>query len=284
MLSRIWELSHASVCKLSFINERGVIIDSLTGFKVNNSLITSEFAFYITKAKEVNIRFVGADANTVCASINIDYNEFITDLKIGYSNNNADYAIFKIDFPEFKAIPSLNLSLSKKFCIGKQVAILGYNCDNNNLSLKAATISSFTKNSKGINYMVIDGLSSVGNSGSPVIDIETNQVVAIISKRSSSAATEYKKIHDVIASNLNELKQIKGSMNLGGIDPIQIIIANQNQIKLLANNLYKHTASSTTHAILLDNIISYFNDKAIVEQFSIENKKELQLLDSYSES
>lgn len=284
MLTDIWKHCHASVCKLSFINERGVTIDSLTGFKVKDSLITSEFAFYIPKAKEVNIRFVGADANTVTASINIDYAEFLTDLKIGYTNNNADYAIFNLNFSEFAEIPSLSLCLNNDFSIGNRVAILGYADESCNLSLKAATISSFTKNSKGISYMILDGLSSVGNSGAPVIDPFTMQVVSIVSKRSSSASKEYRKIHDIISANLEVLRKIKANVKMGSYDPIQIIIANQNQIKSLATSLYKHTASGTTQAILLDHIITYFNEKAIVEQSFIENAKDLPILDYYSGS
>lgn len=284
MLSNVWRNCHASVCKLSFINERGLSIDSLTGFKVNNTLITSEYAFYIPKAEVVNIRFVSQDANSESVSISINYKEFITDLKVGYANNNADYAIFKLDFPELSGIPGLNLCLENNFEIGTSVAMLGYASDCNNLSLKSATISSFTKNSKGINYMVLDGVSLIGNSGSPVIDPETMQVVAIVSKRSSAATKEYKKIHDTITANLSELKKIEGNVKLGAIDPIQMIIANQNQIKLLATNLYKHTANGTTQAILLDHIIGYFNEKAIVEHYFIENTKEIQTVDTYSES
>jgi hypothetical protein len=38
-------------------------IDSLSGFKVNNSLITSEYAFYMSNAQKVEITFVDVDAN-----------------------------------------------------------------------------------------------------------------------------------------------------------------------------------------------------------------------------
>jgi len=98
MLTKVWKSCFASVCSLNFLNERGVLIDTLTGFKVKNSLVTSEQAFYVPKAKKVEIRFVDEDANTVTASMKIDYAEFVNDLKVGFTNNHSDYAVLALTF------------------------------------------------------------------------------------------------------------------------------------------------------------------------------------------
>lgn len=272
MLTNVWKNCHASICSLNFINERGITIDSLTGFKVNNSLVTSEQAFYIPKAKKVEIRFVDEDANTETASMKIDYKEFINDLKIGFANNKADYAIFNIDFPDFQALPSLSLCEGRHFPIGQQLAILGYNGGCPNLSIKTAIISSAYSNSNGVRFLQIDGLTCYGNSGAPVIDPETMQVVAIVSRRNTPAAKSYQQLQDIISANLEELRKIEGNLKMGDLDPIQILIANQNQIKLLAGNIYKYVAMGVSQAVMLDQIITYFNEQAIENKLGIKNE------------
>ena len=119
MLNQIWKSCHRSVCSLNFQNERGVSIDTLSGFKVNQSLVTTDYAFYIPKAKKVEISFVDEDANTIIASMKIPYHEFINDLRIGVFDNHTGYSIFKLDFPDFKEISGLQLSERRKFQIGQ---------------------------------------------------------------------------------------------------------------------------------------------------------------------
>ena len=52
------------------------------------------------------------------------------------------------------------------------------------------------------------------------------------------------------------------------IDPIQVLIANQNQLKLLVNSIYKYVPMGASQAIMLDQIITYFNEKTIEDQVS----------------
>lgn len=266
MLTKVWKSCYASVCSLNFINERGVVIDTLTGFKVNNSLVTSEQAFYVPKAKKVEIRFVDEDANTVTASMRIDYAEFVSDLRIGFTNNQSDYAIFNLDFPEFKDIPGLSLCERRHYPIGMQVAMLSFGCGCQNLSIKNALVSSAFANSNGLRYIQIDGLTSCGNSGAPVIDPNTMQVIAIVSRGNTTAAKSFQQLQEIIASNLEQLKRVEGSVKVSDIDPVQVLIANQNQLKLLVNSIYKYVPMGSSQAIMLDQIITYFNEKSIENQ------------------
>ncbi|MGE0078588.1 MAG: serine protease [Bacteroidales bacterium] len=268
MLTKVWKSCFASVCSLNFLNERGIIIDTLTGFKVKNSLVTSEQAFYENKAKKVEIRFVDEDANTITASMKIDYAEFVNDLKIGFTNNQSDYAIFNIDFPDFKDIPGLTLCERHSYPIGQQVAMLSFNAGCQNLSIKNATVSSAFANPNGVRYLQIDGLTSFGNSGSPVIDPNSMCVIAIVSRRNTPAAKSYQQMQEIIASNLDELRKFEGVIKFVDVDPVQVLIANQNQLKLLVNSIYKYIPMGTSQAVMLDQIITYFNEKLIENQYS----------------
>jgi hypothetical protein len=277
MLSNVWKSCQGSVCSLNFQNERGVTIDTLSGFKVNNSLVTTDFAFYIPKAKRVEISFVSDDANTVVAAMRIPYKEFINDLRIGVFDNFTGYSIFKLDFPDFKEIPGLKLSERRKFPIGHGVAMIAFSSSCSNLSLRSGIISSFFTSPDGLRYFQFDGLSCLGNSGGPIIDPDNMQVIGIVSRRNTPASRSYKQLVDIITSNIDELSKIQGVVRYGDVDPIQVLIANQNQVKQLANNIYRYSALGTTQIVMLDQILSYFNENASIENCTESVKQEFDL-------
>jgi len=277
MLNQVWKSCQRSVCSLNFQNERGVSIDTLTGFKVNQSLVTTDYAFYIPKAKKVEISFVDDDANTVVASMKIPYHEFINDLRIGVFDNQTGYSIFNLDFPDFREIPSLTLSERRKFHIGHQVALLAYSTSCPNLSMRTGIISSFFTSPEGNRFFQFDGLTCLGNSGGPVIDPDNMQVIGIVSRRNTPASRSYKQLVDIITSNIDELSKMQGIVKYGDVDPIQVLIANQNQVKQLANNIYRYAAFGTTQVVMLDQILSYFNKNVLIETNIERVKKEFDL-------
>lgn len=277
MFRNVWKSCHASVCQLNFLNERGVTVDTLTGFKVKSFLVTSQHAFCIEKAHKVEITFVDADANTHTASMRIPYSEFINEHRIGVSNNCGHYAIFNIDLPEFQDIPSLKLSEKRNFTIGTEAAALSFTYGYSNLSLKTGIISSAFINKDGVRFIQFDGQTSYGNSGAPLIDPSTFEVIGIVTRRNSPASKAYHQLMDITSTNLAELRRVESSVKFGDIDPIQVLIANQNQVKHLANIIYKHSSNSISHAVMLDSIISFFNHDAITQQEKLESQQEFDL-------
>ena len=259
MYSKVWNSCHASICQLVFLNERGVTVDSLTGFKVNNHLITSQHASKISKAYKVDITFVGPDANTVTATTRIPYQEFLHNHRIGVADETGHYAVFEIDLPEFEMIPSLKLSEQRNLVIGSPLVSLSFICGYSNLALKTGIISSYFTNNEGLRFIQFDGSIGCGNSGAPLIDPETMEVVGIVSRRDTPAAKAHIQLMDILSSNLVELRKVESSVKFGDIDPIQVLIANQNQLKQLAKIIYKHSSHSVSFATTLDKVLSFFN-------------------------
>ncbi len=277
MYSHVWNTCHASVCHLSFLNERGVSVDCLTGFKVGKTLVTSQHAFYVEKAQKVVITFVENDANTISASIRIPYREFVNEHRIGFFNSNGHYALFNIDLPEFESIPSLKMSERLNFTIGSNVAVLSFCNGCTNLSLTTGIISSQYTNNEGIRFLQFDCQTAYGNSGAPLIDPQTLEVIGIVSRRTTPAAKAYKQLLDIIGTNIDELKNVGNVIKFGDVDPIQVLIANQNQLKHLANNIYKNSVTSTSQAVTLHQIISYFSDTSYQNQINetVEEKTDV---------
>ncbi|MDD2278687.1 MAG: serine protease, partial [Bacteroidales bacterium] len=231
----------------------------------------------VEKAFKVEITFVGADANSITATMRIPYSEFIKEMRIGVVSSLGHYAVFNINLPEFQSIPSLKLSVQRNFSIGSLLAVLTFNHGYSNLGLKTGIISSVFANREGVRFIQYDGLLNYGNSGSPLIDTQTFEVVGIVSRRSTPLANAYNQLMGIITDNLTELKKVEASVKFGDIDPIQVLIANQNQLKQLAKVIYKHTASGISNAVMLDSILSFFNNDTIAEPEAKQAKEEFDL-------
>ena len=64
----------------------------------------------------------------------------------------------------------------------------------------------------------------------------------------------------IINNNLAILKKSQGKFNVEEIDPIQVLIANQNQIKYITNEIYKTATMSIGYALNISYVNNLFED------------------------
>ena len=86
-------------------------------------------------------------------------------------------------------------------------------------------------------------------------------MIGIIGHKLAAVTQSHKRMKQIINNNLAILKKSQGKFNVEEIDPIQVLIANQNQIKHISNEIYK--TATMTNGYALD--ISYVND--LFEEF-----------------
>ena len=262
MYKTVWNKCQNSVCQLSFYSSAGIKLLSMTGFKVNDHfLITDDYLFKIYKAVKVKIKFVNSDGYTENTSVEIPMNELKKRIIKEIDKEKTSFAAINIDFEEFANIPSLKLSLNKTIEIGQSIAVLGYQLDQENLTIKTGIVSSAFKHDNGLKHLQVDSNIKQGNSGSPLINADTGEVIGIIGHKLASITQSHKRMKQIINNNLAILKKSQGKFNVEEIDPIQVLIANQNQIKHITNEIYKTATMSIGYA--LD--ISYVHD--LFEEF-----------------
>lgn len=263
MYRNVWKNCHQSVCQINFYSQSGIKLLSMTGFKVNNNfLITDEFFFKtIKKASEVEIKFLKADGFTENKSKKVSVEDIEKRIIKDIDNNKVAFAAINIDFDEFENIPSLKLNLNKNLEVGQPVAILGFQLETSNLCVKSGIISSAFMSENGLKYIQVDSSIKQGNSGSPLINAETFEVVGIIGHKLATITQSHKRMKQIINNNLAILKKSQGLFNVEEIDPIQVLIANQNQIKHITNEIYKTATMSIGYALN----ISYVHD--LFEEF-----------------
>ena len=262
MYRTVWKKCQNAVCQLNFYSSSGIKIVSMTGFKTNDHfLITDDYVYKIYKASEVCIRFLKDDGFTEEASVRISMSEFKKRIIRNVDGEKSPFAAVNIDFDEFENIHSLNLkNPSDKIEIGQPVALFGYQLDRENLAIKQGIVSSAFIHSNGLKYIQIDSSIKQGNSGSPIINIETCEVIGIIGHRLATVTQSHKRIKQIINNNLAILKKSQGKFNVEDIDPIQVLIANQNQIKHISNEIYKTANMSIGNALDIKYVHELFEE------------------------
>jgi hypothetical protein len=268
MYRNVWKKCQGSVCALDFYTSKGIRYESVSGFKYGKYLATDEMVYKINKASEVQISFFEDDGITISTSIKITDKDFRLRMVKGIKENIPGFALFDIDFPQFDNIPSLKFNSTRKVDVAMPVAVIGYQMEHANLAIKKGIVSSFCKQN-GSRYIQFDNGIDRGNSGCPLIDVETCEVIGIVGHRLANLMDGYKRMMDVINNNLNMLKDVEGKLMLHDIDPIQVLVVNQNQIKHLAQDFFRTASFMYGFALDVNQILELL-DVSELEKYKTE--------------
>lgn len=258
MYRKVWTKCHGAVCTINFYSAKGIRFDSVSGFKYGRYLITDDQVYKMDRAAEVQIAFLEDDGLTVKASVRITEKDFKLRMVKGIRESYPGFALIDIDFPQFDTIPSLKLSSKVTSSIGSPIAVIGHQMEHNNIAIKTGIVSSFFKQG-GQKYIQFDASLDRGNSGSPLIELETGEVIGIVGHRLANLLEGYKQMMQVINNNLTLLKDTEGKIQFNDIDPIQVLIANQNQIKRLAQEFFKTASIMYGFALDINQVSEYFD-------------------------
>jgi len=260
MYRKIWKECHSSVCSIHFLSKAGTRIITFTGFRIRDYLITDDIIDRFTRPDKVFIRFTKEDGYTEKASKTMTYDAFRGRIFHPGGKVGPGYVIIKLEDKEFRTIPSLKCSRKVGYEIGHPIAVLGYQLNQDNLAMKSGIISSFFTNQDGINYYQIDSSIRQGNAGSPVIETENMEVIGVLGHHLASIVRSYLRMMKIFKKNLDILKEIEGKYSFDEIDPVQVLIANQNQIKHLATEFFKSANMRVGLAVEICNLIDYCPD------------------------
>jgi hypothetical protein len=270
MYRKIWKECHSSICSIYFLSKAGTRITTFTGFRIRDYLITDDIITRTERPEKVHLKFTCEDGYTEKAGKTIAYKAFRERILSTGDNNVPGYAILKLDDKEFCNIPSLKCARRINYEIGHPVAILGHHDDQNNLAIKAGIISSFFTLQDGLNYIQVDSSIQQGNAGAPVIEPEKLEVIGVIGHHLASVARSYRNIMNIINQNLAILNEVVGKYSFDDLDPVQALIANQSQIKLVVKEFFKSTDMRVGFAVELCNLIDYCPDLESTSDFEVK--------------
>jgi hypothetical protein len=269
MYRKVWESCKSSICAIDFLSKTGTKIITFTGFKVRKYLITDDVIDKFAKPAEVVLRFT-EDGFTETVCLRMTFKEFLARKVQANGGLNPGFVLFDINIKEFNNIPPLMCSKKVNYRIGHPIAVLGYQLEQENLAIKSGIISSFFKPANGINTIQVDCTIKQGNAGSPLIDAENLEVIGIIGHRLASIARSYQELMRIMNANLKVLKEAEGKINMEDIDPIQVLIVNQNQIKHMATEFFKSASMRVGFATELCNLADYCPDPEDISSIDME--------------
>ena len=248
MLRETWKRNFQSICSIRFFDSHEFEISLFTGFKAGNYIFTHDGVTRIKKAVTVEISFIKSEDTLKKETVRLSVNDFFNRMITSSDRDFVDFLIISIEGLGLERIPSMIISTENKSYFGSSVAVIGFQFDHPGLAVKKGIISSY----KIINqqkYLLFDGILSHGNSGSPLIHIEKNMVIGIIGHKLSTIDNNYQQMMGIINTNIKMLKEATGKMEISGVDPIQVMVAAQHQIKQLANDLYKTSYLGNGYAL-----------------------------------
>jgi len=258
----VWKACHSSVCSLRFLNGNNIEIVSVTGFKAGDYLFTHDMVNRMQKAEFVEIKFVKEDGHTIAALERLSTHDFLERVITSYDQEITGFSVISLADLAFHDIPSLQFAVNRHIYIGQAVALVGYQYDNPSLTIKSGILSTVIHRN-GNRYLQFDGSTIWGNSGSPLIDLKTNEVLGIIGYKLDRKNKSYEKMMEISSSNIKMLEKAQGEFEVAGVDPIQVLIAWQKQILQLAAEIYKASGSGIGVAIDTKTIKHLLKDSGI---------------------
>lgn len=255
MYRDLWKKVYKSVCSIVFYSD-DERITSGTGFKVGDKLITNNHVIQVPQATDVLLRFVNEDGYTDFASKKMTLSDFQGRVLDGMPANSWDYAILDFNIPEFKAIPSLCLSSRNEFAIGQSVTLFGFQFDQPNLSIHTGILSSrFVKGD--VKYLQLHVSVNQGNSGGPLIDPKTTEVIGIVTRKMTGLTRQFDELLKSFSENIKALEQASKSGTItmfNYIDPIDVFKVSQRQMAKISVEIKRSANVGVGYAYELEKV------------------------------
>lgn len=239
-----------------------------TGFMLEGYLVTNYHVAHSSPEESVVVlRTIDDDPDSFMGEIQMTKTDFLNKNVTASNENNYDYIVFNI--PELSQQNLYNFKLSNykqlKKRIGDKIFFLGYSFDKTNLACNSGIISSFYK-SKSVDIIQIDASVNNSNSGSPLIDPESSEVIGIVTKKATGLNKAFENFRSILNKNIEYLSTNRnGEIVLGGLEFTKSILVNQYQMLEMTYYLERSANVGIGYAFSVENLMN--------ENFYFENNQ-----------
>jgi S1-C subfamily serine protease len=231
----LYQAAGPAVCSINFLAPDQKLIASGTGFVVGSYLITNNHVIQIPPhAASVVLHFANQSL-----SLPLSIATFREALIDGDPEEGWDYAILKPAGVYFERIKSLHLAHHDALSPGSSIAFLGYHFGQQQLAMHSGIVSARFK-SAGVDKYQLDASVNPSNSGGPLLNPETGDVIGIITRKATGLSDQF----DALLRSFDQLgdayqQSMASGMQgiIAGIDPVRAGYAVQQQMKQVALEL-----------------------------------------------
>lgn len=239
----IFRLFAPSVANLIFERD-SVRVSSGSGFIVSNKLVTADHV--MIRAHDVSLRVVfekavapqesewryDASAMPCCAQSRQRYHDFTA-----------------LAVPEDFALPQ-GFEWADGFPEpGEAVCTLGYPFDHPNLTVHQGHISSVFQS--GVATMLkLDMSINASNSGGPLVRLADGKVLGVITRKTTELTKAFDELQKAMDENIQMLSGPQsGTITHNGINPLQLTLAIQNQMRHVATEIKRSANVGIGYAV-----------------------------------
>ena len=140
---------------------------------------------------------------------------------------------------------------------------MGFQFDQPNLSLHSGILSSRFTN-VDVKYLQLDASVNQGNSGGPLIDPKTSEVIGIITRKMTGLTKQFDELLKSFSENIRVLEEAKkgGSIEMFGIDPIDFFKVSQIQMAKISVEIRRSANVGVGYAYELEKVRTSLNSLA----------------------
>jgi len=252
----ISQVSSGVVCLAFFKGEEQVGTGS--GFLSNELLITNS---HVIRPREpfdaVEITFGDQDSNPI-APVRFLPEDLHSTIIAESLENEFDYAVLKIDEPEFRNRAQFKIRSAERIKVGEQVLFFGFPFGSRHLTSHVGYISAeFWLDS--VHRLQIDGSINPGNSGGPLLHLSLGTAIAIVTRTQTGLEKDFDELLFAIERNVEVLRHSRGkgiTISMAGIDPLQSTQATMTILGRLAKNLKRTANVGIGYAFCAEHILA----------------------------
>jgi Trypsin-like peptidase domain len=252
-LADTFERVRSGLVHILFLNAQNKAVASGTGFLSNGYLITNNHVFAGPPNTHVWLRRENQSDTT--GSIVLPYADFAKRLVTGSDRSSYDFAVLKIPETIRSNDHQFSLRSPKTKRIGESVALIGFPLEHLNLTCHAGIISSFY--TSGVAEIVqVDASVNAGNSGGPLIDPETGDVLGVVTRKGTGLTRLFNELRQALTNNIQQLQTGSGGISIGGIDPVQAAIVGQHQMLVVLDEIERQANVGIGYAMSSDHLLA----------------------------
>ncbi len=269
MNNSVWNSYRESVCSLNYYNHRNILFFRSSGFRYDDFIISVLCEKEIERSAYVIISFEKNEPGGGTSTLRIPVIEFCSRFPRDIEKSLPGILVLPVRPDELISVPAVKRhGCLPEAGIGALVAMLSYSLDISQLYMKIGNISSHLTIRDEV-FIFVQLSVEHGNSGSPLINACSGDVLGVMVDGFLSSRTNHEKLKHIINENISMLNELKGRWTLGNVDPVQVLIANQHMINYLAREIYLSFQRNFGFAVPMEKITGFLrkikrNSKLIV--------------------
>jgi len=115
--------------------------------------------------------------------------------------------------------------------------------------------------SADVKYLQLDASVNQGNSGGPLIDPRTAEVIGVVTRKATGLTKQFDELLNSFSENIRVLRQAShgGRIQMFGIDPIDFFEVNQTQMAKISQEIKRSANVGVGYSYELEKIRESLN-------------------------